>query len=157
MALKTNFNVDNSVKEFAETESKIKSQKVVSLADTPENKNEDVSIEEVKKLEKSLKNLRNEIEVFKNNGLSDLVETKKKEAEKIETQLKEMRKNQNFYKGNILVRLPEEKHKLYKSFAAENNLKLNQFVLLALAYTYNQIETNKIKIVDYGIETIPQL
>jgi predicted HicB family RNase H-like nuclease len=151
MAIKTNFSVDKSIKDFSNTEKEIKPQKEIPLTET------NISENEIKDLMNKIKSLKNEIKVFKDNGLKDLLEAKQAELNDLETQLKEKRKNQKFYKGNILVRLPEEKHTLYKSLAADNHIKFNQFVLLALAYTYKQIEDNKIKITDYGIETIPQI
>lgn len=156
MALKTNFSVDKSINDFSKTEKEIKPQKEVSFNETTENA---VSIteNEIKEFETKIKSLKNEIKVFKDNGLNDLLEKKQTELKALETDLKEKRKNQKFYKGNILVRLSEEKHTLYKSFATENKIKFNQFVLISLAYTYKQVIEGKIKITDYGIETIPQL
>lgn len=145
MALKTNLNIQSSVDNFNKTEKEIKPQKEVPL-----NENN-----EIKELEAKLKSLKNEVKVFKDNGLDELLIQKQKELDNLEAELKEKRKNQGRFKGNILVRLDEEKHRLYKSFAIENKIKFNQFVLLSMAYTYKQVKEGKIKITDYGIETVP--
>lgn len=156
MALKTSFNVQSSVNDFSNTEKEIKPQKEVALNENNETGSK-TSENEIKELEAKVKSLKNEIKVFKDNGLDELLNQKQNELDNLEAELKEKRKNQGTFKGNILVRLDEEKHRLYKSFAIENKIKFNQFVLLSMAYTYKQVKDGKIKITDYGIETIPQL
>lgn len=152
MALKTKLSVQSSVDNFSKTEKQIKPQKEVALNENNESK---TSENEIKELESKLKSLKNEVKVFKENGLNELLKQKQTELDKLEAELKEKRKNSSLYKGNILVRLDEEKHTLYKTFAVQNKIRFNQFVLLSLAYTYKQVKDGKIKITDYGIETIP--
>lgn len=155
MALKTNFDIRKSIDDFAKTEKEVKPQKEVSLSET-DRQQIPATEKEIKELEAKIKALKTEIKVFKDNNLTDLLPQKESELSSLENEVREKRKNQNFYKGNILVRLSPEKHILYKTFATQNKIKFNQFILLSLAYTYKQIEEGKIKITDYGIETIPQ-
>lgn len=143
--------VQKSKEVFNKTEKEIKPQKI-SLN---ENNETVATKKEIKELEEKVKILRNELKVFKNNGLVELLNQKQKELDNLEAELKEKRKGQGNYKGNILVRLDEEKHQLYKSFVVENKIKFNQFVLLSMAYTYKQAKEGKIKITDYGIEPVP--
>lgn len=151
---KTNFNVDESIKAFSMTEENIKPKKETSFKEidtaTPTENN-------IKELETIIRNLKIEIKVFEKNKLDELLRQKNKELEEEEKKLKELRENYKGFKGMTSIRIPEEKHILYKNFATENNIKFRQFILLALAYTYKQAKEGKIKITDYGIETIPQL
>lgn len=151
---KTDFNIHDSIKTFQETEKSIKPQKETSFEEveqkTPTEKN-------IKEIEKKIKTLKNEIKVLEENKILELAEKKKADLNELEKNLDKLRKNFKGYKGVTSIRIPEEKHNLYKNFATDNNINFRQFILLSLAYTYKQAKEGKIKITDYGIETIPQL